>query len=354
MLVGIIAANKLRYSPYVFYYVDILKKLNIEYEILVPQRNKKVKDIDVDSVHEFEWNDHKHSIINYMKYCHDVKRYSVNRFDFMIVLTTNIAVFSSNWLKKYFDKKYIIDIRDYTYENNKVFYMLEKRAVLHAALRVISSSKFQYFLPQNEYLICHNNTWPEQKKDFSVKLEILKEKIVIGYVGAVAYRSQCEKLIDLVQKDTRFEFHVYGDGIAQKDLINYANKIQCDRIKFFGRYLPEEKEKIIMKIDVLFNAYGNDSPLVNYALSNKLYDALYFEKPVLNSPNTFMSEMCGPLSYEIDLDKEKSLTGLFKWFEGLDKEVVHEYSNRKYMNIIEEEQKTKSKIKYILTNLKEK
>lgn len=355
MVVGIIAANRLRYSPYVLYYVNILKDLDIEYEILVPQRNKKVKDIDEDYVHEFEWDDHKQAIINYMRYCHEVKMYSINRFDFMIALTTNIAVFSNNWLKKYFDKKYIIDIRDYTYENNKVFYMLEKKAILHAALRVISSSKFQTFLPKNEYLVCHNNTWSDKRKEVSGNHRNVTDtnSIVIGYVGAVAYRDQCEKLMDLVKNDTRFEFHIYGDGIAQKDLMNYADKIQCGRIKFYGKYLPEEKERIIKKIDILFNAYGNDSPLVKYALSNKLYDALYFEKPVLNSPNTYMSEMCGPLSYEIDLDKEKKLAGLFNWFIGLDKDIIEAYSNQQYLNIIEEEKITRSKIKYVLINAKE-
>lgn len=351
MIVGIVAANKLKYSPYVFYYVNILKELNLEYEIIVPKRNKSVEDICVKNTHEFTWEDEKSSIINYIRYCRDVKKYSIKKFDFMIILTTNIAVFSNGWLRKYFNNKYIVDIRDYTYENNRLFYMLEKRAVCHAALRVISSKKFQVFLPQSEYLVCHNNTWPDERKDSLSNCN--RKRIVIGYVGAVAYKEQCIRLMNLVQADARFEFHIYGDGVAQKELKKYAEEMKCDRIKFFGRYVPEEKKHIINKIDILFNAYGNGSPLVDYALSNKLYDALYFGKPVLNSPNTYMSEMCGPLSYEIDFENVDSLDELSKWYDNMEKNVMEEYSRKQYSNIIEEDKITKNKIKHTLINIKE-
>ena len=46
MCVGIIAANNIRYSPYIFFYTDILSKNNIEYELIYPDRNGLEENFD--------------------------------------------------------------------------------------------------------------------------------------------------------------------------------------------------------------------------------------------------------------------------------------------------------------------
>ncbi len=350
MLVGIVAANNLRVSPYVFYYTQILEELEIKYEILVPNRNTQIEDIKINNVHKFSWSRKFPSIVNYCIYSNRLKKYSNKRFDFLIVLTTNVAVFSSVWLANKFNKKYIVDIRDYTYENNQFYYKLEKRAISHAALRVISSSKYQVFLPESDYLVCHNNGWSYKREVVKVKKK--NGRIVIGYVGAIAYKKQCKRMIDLVKEDDRFEFHFYGSGIAESELKEYVKLMSCDRIKFFGVYDSKEKKQIIEKIDILFNAYGNGFPLVDYALSNKLYDALYFCKPILNSPNTYMNEMSGPLSFAIDLEIANDLDELVYWYNSLDMDALEIYAQKTYFKIVEEEQITKDKIRNMFTNLK--
>ena len=47
---------------------------------------------------------------------------------------------------------YILAIRDYTHENIPPYFAREKRAIRASALNVVSSRKFQTFLPQGEYL----------------------------------------------------------------------------------------------------------------------------------------------------------------------------------------------------------
>ena len=345
-MVGIIAANNIRFSPYIFYYTKLLEKLNIDYEIIIPNRNPDLVDTRVDKVKIFSWNSRLPAAISYFLYCRKVKKYTCNKFDFLIILTTNIAVFSCRWLKRKFRKKYIVDIRDYTHENSKIFFFREKEVLQSALLRVISSPKFQVFLPKNKYLICHNNVWGESRPEYSPKKE--KEKIVIGYVGALAYKSQCQKMMDLIKKDDRFEFHLYGSGRAEEDLKLYAQTLNCERIKFFGIYAPEEKESIIQRVDILFNAYGNSTPLVKYALSNKLYDSFYFCKPILNSPKTFMDEMGGELSFAIDLLNENNLNKLAHWYYNLNFKILNEYAQNQYEKILEEEKGTKQTISQVL------
>lgn len=344
MKVGIIAANNIRFSPYVFYYTNILDELDIDYEVMLPNRNEDITDVFIEKSKIFSWDKNKKSIENYYIYAKKVKRYSKNRFDFMVVLTTNMAVFLSEWLRKNYAKKYIVDIRDYTYEKNKLFFIMEKRVLSNSALNIISSFKFKTFLPQNDYLVCHNNTWPKYKKNDEVVIN-KSLKIKIGYVGAIAYYNQCVRLMKLVNEDDRFELNFYGKGPAENELKKYNEILKCDRIRFNGLYCAEEKEKIIKSVDIMFNAYGNNNPLLDYALSNKLYDALYFCKPILNSPGTYMSEMSGILSFNIDLDSAENLNDLYSWYMNLNSNILKEFSDRRYEQIVVEDNDTKSCIK---------
>lgn len=349
MKVGIIAANNLRFSPYVFYYTKILDDLNIEYEVIAPNRNPDIQDSNIDNVQYIEWDQKKHSILNYFKLSKKAKIIAKKRYDYIIVLTTVNAVFAFKWLEKYYKHKYIVDIRDYTYEYNKLFYFFEKKVVANASMNVISSKKFVSFLPEAKYYVCHNINTPINISPHILKKK--KEKIIIGYVGAVTYEEQCKKMMDLVVKDDRFEFHIYGTGVAEKVLKKYQMQLGCTRIKMYGAYRQTEKGDIIQKVDILFNAYGNGRPLVDCAISNKLYDALYYHKPILTSPNTYMDELGGYISYAIDLTKEEYLDELWEWYQTLSVKEFDKYVKTLYQKVVEENMNTQSKLKLEFQNL---
>ena len=137
-------------------------------------------------------------------------------------------------------------------------------------------------------------------------------------------------MMDLVCEDNRFEFNFYGN-VRDNSLFEYASQLNCERIKFFGPYLPQEKEKILKGVDILFNMYGNGSLLVKYALSNKLYDSFYYKKPLITSPNTEMSKLANCFSFDVDFDTE-NLDGLFEWYKNIDvkqaDKVVQEFAIR--------------------------
>ena len=140
MVVGIVAANNIRFSPYIFYYTKILEELQVEYELIFPNR-LGVKDDFPKTVHEVEWKKNVHPMLSYISYVKQVKTVvKRNNYDFLIILTGNNAVFLSLWLKAKYDKKYIVDIRDYTHENIKPYYWLENIAVNHSSLNIISSN----------------------------------------------------------------------------------------------------------------------------------------------------------------------------------------------------------------------
>lgn len=349
MKIGIIAANNIRLSPYVIYYTNILENLNIEYEVIVPDRNKHLIDKYEFNVKIIPWDDKRPIIFNYLLFSKNVGKYVIERFDFLIVLTTISAVFCAPWLRIFFKKKYIVDIRDYTHENNFIYYKIEKRVLIDARACVISSAKFKSFLPSREYWICHNINTPENPSKFNFVKN--KDKVIIGYIGAIAYPEQCKKIMKLISEDERFEFHIYGSGIAENIIYDFADTLSCNRIKLFGAYKQIDKGMIIRKVDVLFNVYGNGSPLLECALSNKLYDALYYRKPLLTSKKTYMAEIASDISFEMDLDNKECLNELWGWYQNLDTNRVNSFSRQKYVEFILENNKTKDRIKKLLNQL---
>ncbi|WP_300692502.1 hypothetical protein [uncultured Oscillibacter sp.] len=351
MLVGIVAPAALRFVPYAFFYMGLLEELGIAYEVVVPDRYEGLGDGYGGTLHVLPWDMGRHSLLNYIAYGRGVKRLATGKYDFLIVLATQTGIFCDRWLRKYFDGRYIFDIRDHWREEIPPFYAIEKQVVRHSALNVVSSKKFQTFLPPGEYLPCHNITTPlESLKHRFKKAE---GQIIIGYVGSISHEAQCRQLMDLIDRDERFAFHFYGTGPSEAALRAYGEALGNSRIRFFGKYVPSEKRDILHKIDLLFNIYGRGIGY-DYALSNKLYDALYYHKPLLTSSGTYMEEMGGELAFSPDLEDPAALNQLWDWYQALEPECMDTFAEQQYSAIVEEQRETGEAIKQILQKQKRK
>lgn len=346
-MIGVIAANNLWLSPYVFYYTKLLDELGLPYEVIYPNRTPSENEQVMSHAIALPWDQQKHPLLNYAHYSQAVKRHVLKQhIDTLIVLTMQNGVFCSQWLKKYYKGRYLLDIRDYTHDGNPFYFSMEKQAVKNAALRVVSSPAFQSFLPPAEYLTCHNITTPEGVSPY--RFERRNAPIVIGYVGSVTYESQCRRMMDLVHQDSRFAFHFYGSGPAEAALIAYGKQLNDDRIRFFGRYLPEEKGDILQSVDILFNAYGCGTATLDFALSNKAYDALYYHKPLLTSPNTYMEQRSGKLACSLDLEKPDALERLWDWYQNINAAEVDEFAEKQYVDVWREQKETSERVKAFL------
>ena len=350
MKAGIIAANNIRYSPYVHFYTEILDRINLSYEIIVPDRNG-LDETDNGAVFMLPWNHKFPTVINYIKYAKHVKqRLKEKKYDVIIVLTGINAAFLGLWLSRKYNKRYIVDIRDYSHENIYPYYLLEKAALDHSLLNIISSRKFMTFLPESRYLVCHNY---DDKTYVKAHFERGQDPIRIGYVGALLYAEQCIRLMKLVANDARFTMEFYGTSDQEPVLKEKAEEIQCSRIRFHGGYKPEEKAGIIQQVDILFNAYGNGTPLLDCALSNKLYDSMVYKKPILTCAGTYMTEMAGPLAFPIDLTDGNALNRLYDWYYMIDGKHADEYGDHMIESIRKENSDTKEKIaEYIMGAMK--
>lgn len=331
MKAAIIAFNNVKYSPYVKTYSNYLDENNISYDVILPNRDD-IPEMLGEKTYAIKWDKNKHKALNFLKFRKEALRIlKKNKYDFVFVLTTMPAVLLSGYLSRKYKGKYLVDIRDYTYENVSFYFKLEKRAVENSAVNVISSPGFKKFLPKADYLLCHNVNPLYRGSDIGTFEPSQNSPITIGYVGSIAYKSQCMKLINLVEKDERFRFHLYGDEGTNHQISDYLAEHPCDRIKAFGPYKPEDKVDIMKNVDILFNAYGYGRKLLDYALSNKLYDSFYMGIPLLTSPNTSMSEEAGNYSFDIDFECDKSLDELYKWYYNIDQDAFYNYS-KEYLN----------------------
>ena len=337
--IAIVAANNIRYSPYIKFYSEILDKIQVPYILIYPDRNG-TQDSWLGHKYAVQWDNNIPNVINYALYARQVKKIlKENDVGKIVMLTSINAVYLSFYLKRKFKGKYIVDVRDFSYENNRVYAFLEKIAFKHAGLRVISSKRFEDFLPRYKYLVCHNIS--VNGNSFKAEKVLHNGRIRIAYVGSIAYVKNVKKMIELVSSDQRFEYYIYGGGPHQQSISDAVDAADNERVRYFGPYLPDEKNRIIEEASILFNVYGNSSQLLRCALSNKLYDSLYYHRMILNSTNTYMEEMSGIGGFSIDIETLENLDGVYQWYMDADITKVAAYQDTMFAKVRKENEETK-------------
>lgn len=347
--VGIIIFNNLRYAPYVKFYTDTFSgQKDIEYEIIYYNRDRKLNE-PVDEHHiPIPWfgkgTNSASKIEKSINFAiwrkHICTLLKKKKYDFIIVLTTTAGVLLEKYLSNAYDGKYIFDIRDYTKEHIKQFYNAEKKVIQHSKLNIISSPAFKKFLPEGDYRICHNLSIANEAgikytKNISLPIQI-------SYIGSISYEEQCIKLIRLVNEDERFSFVFYGNENTSHKVSKEIKSLNNARIKMMGPFFPDEKKQIYSKSSLVFNCYGNKTPLVLHAISNKHYDGALYRTPILNSPGTIMDELAGEYGYALDLDNISNLDTLYNWYVNLDENLYNKYAE-KVINSAKEDNKMTSK-----------
>jgi succinoglycan biosynthesis protein ExoL len=117
------------------------------------------------------------------------------------------------------------------------------------------------------------------------------EKIVIGCIGIIRLKAM-KFLIDSIKSFDNFEVHIHGDGVGREEIEKLC--IKYNNVKYFGPYnFFKQISEIYNSIDIVYIAYEVEINVINnmnIALPNKMYESMYFNKPVIVSENTYLSE----------------------------------------------------------------
>lgn len=350
MKILIMGFTKLKYMPYLQFYLNSIDKKNNDIDILYWNRDlneENVKEYKRYHLHEFKCFQEDDvsklskitSFIKYRKFA--IKTMENNKYDKLIILHTLTGLVILDYLIKKYPNKYILDYRDSTYEENKIYKsligLLEKKSVV----TFVSSDAFRKYLPvedENKIYTSHNILLDSLKHgDDKAKYGIKSDKIRISFWGFIRHKEVNLKLIDAVSKDDRFELHYYGrEQEIAKSLKKYVEDNKMNNIFFHGEYKPEDRYEFIKNTDIIHNIY--DDTNMRLAMGNKYYDGIIFKIPQICLEGSYMGEMVkkAKIGMTIDLNDEHFLEDIMKYYKKIDFNTFFDNCNLELDSILHE------------------
>lgn len=224
---------------------------------------------------------------------------------------------------KLYNKKYAYEISDlvYGYFNNKsarnFFAFLDRKLIANSLVTVMTSKGFQDFLypkdPPNHLIIQPNrvhNALSTLNRDSNVAVT---PNLSFSYVGAFRYPNTVFRFAKVIgEKFPQHRFLFYGDSPLTQQVKDLAAKY--NNVKYYGPFVnPDDLPGIYSSIDIVVACYDTKTLNEKIAEPNKLYEALFFKKPIIVSKNTFLEKQvlekykCG---YAIDATSDSNIIDL--------------------------------------------
>ena len=230
MKIGLIGFSTRNYIPYIEYYENIFKSNNISYECIFWDRfnndntKKKSNEYTIHVVCKPGMNKLR-KIFPMYKFKMELERIiEKEQYTHLVVLTTVPGVLIWKKLLAGFKNKYILDIRDYSYEKYSWYRKIVEQLIANSYFTAISSNGFKAFLPESDKIVtCHNIgcDFPEVKEVIDLKN---KEKITIGFVGGIRYFEENCKLINIFANSPKYQLAYIGRKNLDCDLEGYCKK----------------------------------------------------------------------------------------------------------------------------------
>lgn len=312
----LILADNVYLTPYLRFYTSILEEIHYDYSVVYWDKNNNEIIEDERYVSFSSDNTNKFGkIIGYLKYRKFVMDIFEKRdFDVIIPLHAIVSFIFYPLLIKLYKNRYIYDVRDYSYERFCLFRLVQKKLVKLSLINIISSEGYKNFLPKAEYFITHNipitdlSAYKQTENKTTLPIQI-------SYIGLIRFMEQNKRIIQFFKNDKRF--HINFIGTNAETLQPYCKENGVENVTLIGTFNPTDTLSYYNKTDLIMNLYGNHTPLLDYALSNKLYYAASLHKPILVCEDTFMETISE--KYDIgftlrmsDLDEKEKLGKLFQ------------------------------------------
>ena len=321
MKVLFLTADNVYLTPYLNTYLDILKQTKMDYHVIYWDKNNNEEIIDSRYTRFFYrkgrykfWD----RINGYRNFKNTIEGIMKNQnFDYVVCLQSVVAVLIYNSLINCHNKRYVVDIRDYSFEWCWLYRYIEKKLMDHSLLNIISSPGYKTFLPSGEYYVLHNI--PNDISRYKVEPRKCKGKIVISYIGLVRFMKQNVKIIDFFANDKRFELRFIGTNA--RSLEQYCKKNGISNVVLRDTFSPCEISDIYNETDMVMNLYGNNTPLLNYAISNKLYFSAIFRKPILVCEDTYMEALSSEygFGFTMKLEDYREKDSLYNYMKTLNR-----------------------------------
>lgn len=320
LIVDTVSYNR---APYLQYYINACKEKKVPFDLFLWNRDsqgglKQNKNIyTLNCVCPFGGSKLK-KILPMLKYRKALlKTIKKNRYTHLVLINTLAPVMISSYVLKYFKGRYLIDIRDYTYEKIPYYKKIKNQLIQNSRFTTISSKGFLEFIDYNSKIIVNHNISNIEQAIEKITLGA-ENPVRIGFVGSVRYPKENIKLIEALN-GKNFLLKYVGPEVEGCNLQKYCQERRITNVIFQGKFENRDKEVIYRGIDIINSLYGDFSLEVTTAVPNRYYDALLFKKPIIASKGTYLGKLVeeNGLGLSIDLaqeDIENKLTEYLKRF----------------------------------------
>ena len=185
---------------------------------------------------------------------------------------------------------------------------IDKSTIRNSILSAFRSEGFVKYhfedkVPENVFVIA--NRLNIAVKNFKVlpKRDIILNKLKIGYVGFIRYNSIFNFAKVFCSEFPQHEFHFYGTFTTENNKQKYLELSKYNNCFFHGSFKsPDDLSSIYADIDLVLSTYDVSSENVRYAEPNKIYEAIYFETPIIVSSGTYLAEKVRRLGIGFDIN----------------------------------------------------
>jgi len=314
----IVSNAALSRTPYLHHYTNALSELGLSYDVYYWQRDSSPAPIET-NYYPFRLPTPGKRFrfirraFGYARYVFHLKQcLTQDKYIGSIFLGIQAAMVAP---RKMLQKRFLVDIRDYSGEWLPPYRWEEARVLRRADLVCISSDGFRRWLPPGiAYCLAHN--FPS-KPDVSHMPPFETNRFVLAHVGLLDHLEAYKPFLTALRECPEFNMRFIGEGLDGSMIRTYCQRNNIGNVEFAGRYEPHEKKSHIIGTNFITSIYGNSSILTSTALPNKLYDAAIYGRPIIVSAGTFLGEVVGQkgLGIVFDPSNRRNLrTDIMGWY----------------------------------------
>ena len=273
-----------------------VKAYGFKRELDVPNKSKCV-DIEICGSYKNDLSYYKRCAIIY-KGIRRVLKETDNQSSVYYLIGLDVAMF----FRLQSRKPYIFEEADLVHANftNKLikntYERIDKAVIRRSLISAFRSEGFLKYhfgenIPGNVHVI--SNRLNVGIKDFEVlpKHPVDLNHLKIGYVGFIRYESIANFAKVFCSHFPQHEFHFYGTYTSEGEKVMFDGLDSFENCYFHGSFKsPDDLNRIYSQIDLVLSTYDVSSENVRYAEPNKIYEAIYFETPIIVSSGTFLAD----------------------------------------------------------------
>lgn len=240
------------------------------------------------------------------------------------VIFYSFSLISSFFLKKK-KVRYVYELSDLLYGYKRfnairpILKYLEQGIIRKSHFTVMTSEGFRNYLfgdngPKNIIIQPNKlNGYFKEKKRPEVQLPDIN-RLRFGFVGAVRYKETVLRFAKIIGKEfPMHEFHFFGESIIVKSFQEETKEFP--NVFYHGQFRnPEDLFAIYNALDIIVACYETESLNERIAEPNKLYESIYFGKPIIVSNHSFLEKKvdnwhCG---YSINAYSDEAIRDLIR------------------------------------------